>query len=236
MSQSTPATIRLTGKPAVCSTDWLGRVLVACEFSGIVRDAFSARGWDAWSCDLEPSEKPGNHIQDDVFKHLDDGWEMLVFFWPCTWATRSGARWLYSRPLKPKPNVLYMEERRVAMIDMAHKFRRLLDCKIPLRAGENPLPYVTARKIMGEWSQIIQPWMFGHGECKQTCLWLRGLPPLQPTHRRDDLFSLPEPAEREARIHRMAKGPNRSKDRSRTYTGVAEAMADQWTRAARPNK
>lgn len=205
------------------------RVLIGCEFSGVVRDAFAARGWDAWSCDLEPSERGGNHIQDDLFAHLDKGWDMLIFFWPCTFATRSGARWLYSRPLKPNPEKLYMAEREAAMIDMARKFRRLIDYEaIPKRCGENPLPYIKARRIMGEWTQTIQPWMFGHGECKQTCLWLRGLPLLEPTHRRDDLFALPEPIGREARIHRMPPSGSRAKERSRTYAGIAAAMAQQW--------
>lgn len=205
------------------------RVLVACEFSGIVRDAFAARGHDAWSCDLEPSERLGNHIQDDVFNHLDRGWDMLLFFWPCTWSTRSGARWLYGKPLKPNPKILYLEERRQKMIWAAQQFRRLLDYDaIPKRCGENPRPYKDAGAIMGPWTQSVQPWMFGDGEVKETCLWLRGLPALEPSHRRDDLFALPEPSGRVARVHMMAKSERRSKERSRTYQGIANAMANQW--------
>jgi hypothetical protein len=205
------------------------RVLVACEFSGVVRDAFAARGHDAWSCDLLPTERPGQHIQADVFTILDQDWDMMLFFWPCTWSTRSGARWLFQRPPKPKPGILYLEERRVAMVNSAHQFRCLLDFSaIPKRCGENPMPYVVPRKIMGEWSQTVQPWNFGHGEVKQTCLWLRGLKPLEPTHRRDDLFCLQEPLEREARIHKMKPGPRRSHDRSLTFQGLADAMAAQW--------
>lgn len=204
------------------------KVLIACEFSGIVRDEFIKKGHDAVSCDLLPSERPGPHIQDDVFNHLGDGWDMLLFFWPCTYATRSGARWLFGKPKKPNPKILYLEERRVAMIDFANKFRRLLDCGIPKRCGENPMPYSAARKIMGEWTQAINPWQFGHGERKLTCLWLRGLPKLEPTHRKDDLFALPEPPEREARIHRMSRSEFRARERSRTYIGIAKAMAEQW--------
>ena len=205
------------------------KVLVACEFSGIVRDAFSARGHDACSCDLLATEKPGNHIQDDVFKHLDEGWDMMLFFWPCTWSTRSGARWLFSKPLKPNPRILYLEERRKAMIWAAESFRRLLDYSgIPKRCGENPRPYKDAGKIMGPWTQSVQPWMFGQGECKETCLWLRGLPELERTHRREDLFALPEPIERVARVHTMPKSEHRAKERSRTYQGIADAMARQW--------
>ncbi len=204
------------------------RVLVACEESATVREAFARRGHDAWSCDLLPSRVPGKHIHGDVFDHLDEDWDMLIFFWPCTWATRSGARWLFSKPKNPKPDKLYMEERRAAMMDMARKFRLLLDCGIPKKCGDNPVPYRDARAIMGEWTQKIQPFNFGHGEVKGTCLWLRNLPPLLPTHRKDDLFALPEPVERENRIHKMRPGPNHSRDRSVTYQGVAEAMAEQW--------
>jgi len=241
------------------------RVLIACEFSGIVRDEFAKRGHDAWSCDLIPSEREGKHIQGDVFNWLtgkpkfvewetgewhygsgkndpgcpakdgkfipnpEEPWDMMLFFWPCTWSTRSGARWLFAKPKKPNPKILYMEERRTAMIDMAHKFRRLLDYdKIPRRCGENPRPYKDALAIMGPWTQSVQPWMFGDGECKETCLWLRGLPKLEPTHRRDDLFALPEPIERRKTIHQMRPSPTRQQDRSRTWPGIAKAMAEQW--------
>lgn len=204
------------------------KILVACEFSGIVREAFAKRGHDVWSCDLLPTEIPGNHIQDDVFNHLHKNWDMLLFFWPCTWSTRSGARWLFARPANPDPNILYMEERRAAMINAAKQFRRLLDCDIPKRCGENPRPYKDAGAIMGPGTQSVQPWMFGQGECKETILWIRGLPNLEPTHRRDDLFALPEPSGRVARVHTMAKSPTRAKERSRTYQGIADAMAAQW--------
>lgn len=210
------------------------RLLVACEFSGIVRDAFAAKGWDAWSCDLLPSERTGQHIQDDVFNHLDEDWDVLIFFWPCTWSTRSGAGWLFRKPKKPNPKILYLEDRRKAMIESANQFRRLLDCNIPFRCGENPQPYIEALRIMGQWTQKIQPWQFGHGECKGTCLWLRGLPNLEPTHRKDDLFALPEPLERQQRLHKLPPSPHRWKERSRTYTGIAAAMADQWTKFLSP--
>jgi hypothetical protein len=205
------------------------RVLVACEFSGVVRRAFRAKGHEAWSCDLLPSEDGGEHIQGDCFEHLGEGWDMLLFFWPCTWSTRSGARWLFGKPAKPNPKILYLEDRRRAMVNAANQFRRLLDYQaIPKRCGENPRPYKTAHEIMGPWTQAVQPWMFGHGECKETCLWLRGLPALEPTHRKDDLFALPEPPERIARIHTMPKSEHRARERSRTLPGFAAAMAEQW--------
>lgn len=205
------------------------RVLVACEFSGIVRDAFAARGHDAWSCDLVPSERGGKHIQGDVFNHLGEGWDLLLFFWPCTWSTRSGARWLFQKPKHPNPNILYLADRRQAMIRAAKKFRRLLDYEsIPKRCGENPRPYKTASEIMGPWTQSVQPWMFGCGECKETCLWIRGLPQLERTHRPNDLFAQQEPSGRVARVHRMAKSEIRARERSRTIPEIALAMASQW--------
>ena len=197
------------------------KVLIACEFSGIVRDAFAKREHDAWSCDLLPTERPGPHIRGDIFDVLErtGNWDLLVFHWPCTYLTRAGAGWLYNRPKKPNPNILYLEPRRQAMIEHAHLFRKLLDCEIPKVCGENPRPYKDALKIMGPFSQVIQPWQYGHGEVKATCLWLRGLPLLVPTNIVEG---------RSDRCHRESPGPDRWKNRSRTYEGVARAMAEQW--------
>ncbi len=179
------------------------RVLVACEFSGIVRDAFIERGHDAWSCDLLPSERLGPHIQGDVLTHLGDGWDLMIAHPPCTYLAVSGARWMASRP---------------ALTAEALEFVRvLLDAQIPRIALENPVSIISSRIRRPD--QIIQPWMFGHGETKATCLWLKNLPPLVPTA---------IVAGREARIHRMPPGPDRWRERSRTFPGIARAMADQW--------
>lgn len=184
------------------------RVLIACEFSGVVRDAFMALGHDACSCDLLPSESPGNHIQGDVFLILNDGWDLLIQHWPCTLLCNSGVRWLAGNP-----------ERFRDMEKSAQQFRRLMDCSIPRICGENPIPHKYARAIMGDYSQTIQPWQHGHGETKRTCLWLKNLPPLKPTNM---------VLGRTPRVHHASPSPNRWKERSRTLPGVAKAMAEQW--------
>jgi len=213
------------GVSVSCCNDCLGRILVACEYSGAVRDAFGDLGWDAWSCDILPSETPGNHRQCDVFGGiLAEGWDALIFFWPCTYLCRSGQQWLTRTPKNPKPGILYGEPRRAALKEHAYNFRRLLTCGIPRIAGENPRMNCHAAKIVGPSSQKIQPWEFGHGECKETHLWLRNLPPLMAT----DLVS-----GREQRIFNMSPGKNRGHERSRTFAGIAKAMANQWTHAMR---
>ena len=189
----------------------LGRVLVACEYSGAVRDAFAARGWDAWSCDLLPSEKPGNHYQGDVRDMLVEGWDILIAHPPCTHLAVSGARWWASKP----PSL---------QADALDFVRLLLAAPVPHIALENPVSAISSRVRKPD--QVIQPWQFGHGEVKATCLWLKNLPKLTPTHIVEG---------REARVHRMPPGPDRWKERSRTLPGIAFAFADQWTRATRPN-
>lgn len=184
------------------------RVLIACEFSGTVRDAFAARGHDAWSCDLLPTEKPGQHIIGDVLDVLGLGWDLMIAHPPCTRLANSGVRWLAERNL--------WEE----MKEAALFFKRILNAPIPKKAIENPIPHKYALEIIGrKYDQIIQPWQFGHGETKATCIWRDGLTPLTPTQIVDG---------RAARIHRMSPGPDRWKERSRTFPGFAEAMADQW--------
>lgn len=185
-------------------------ILIACEFSGIVRDAFLARGHNAISCDFLPSERPGPHIQGDVKNILKMEWDMLIAHPPCTFLCNSGSRWMVDNPDR-------QEECRKA----ARFFLALLNARsIPLRAVENPIPHKYAMKyIKKKYDQIVHPWQFGHGETKSTCLWLTGLPPLIPTGIVDA---------REPKIHRASPGPNRWKERSRTYTGMAEAMAQQW--------
>ncbi len=182
------------------------RVLVACEFSGIVRDAFAAEGWDAWSCDLLPSERPGRHYQADVRNVLALDWDLLIAHPPCTNLAVSGARWFKEKEKEQAEDLEFV--------------RLLLDAPIPHTALENPISIISSR--IRKPDQIIQPWMFGHPEVKATCLWLKNLPKLTPTNIVDG---------REARVHRMPPGPNRWKERSRTLPGIAEGMAKQWTAA-----
>ena len=179
------------------------RVLVACEFSGRVRDAFLARGHDAMSCDLLPTEVPGPHYQGDVRDVLPDGWDLLVAHPPCTHLAVSGAR--------------HFHRKKAEQAEALDFVRMLLAAPVPRIALENPVSVISSQ--IRKPDQIIQPWQFGHGEVKATCLWLVGLPPLMPT------FVV---AGREARVHRMPPGPDRWKERSRTFQGVADAMADQW--------
>ena len=193
------------------------RVLVACEYSGAVRDAFIAAGHDAVSCDLLPTDAPGPHHQGDVLDIINDSWDLMVAHPPCTYLCNSGVRWL-STDITRWPH----------MIDGAVFFRRLLDAPIPRIAVENPIMHKYAASIIGRrQDQVVQPWMFGHPEKKGTGLWLKGLPPLMPTDDvRDVMATLP--AKEQSRIHYASPGPDRWKLRSTTFTGIAAAMADQW--------
>jgi len=184
------------------------KILIACEFSGIVRDAFIAKGHDAMSCDLLPTEKDGPHYQGDIFDIIDDGWDMMIAHPSCTRLCNSGVRWLKERNL--------WEEMKTS----AKFFKKLLDCNIKKKAIENPIMHKYALEIIGrKYDQLIQPWMFGHGESKATCLWLENLPPLIPTQIVNG---------RAGKIHRMPPSINRWKDRSRTLAGIGQAMALQW--------
>ncbi len=178
-------------------------VLVACEFSGRVRDAFAARGHNAVSCDLLPSETPGQHYQGDIRNILGDGWDMMIAHPPCTNLAVSGARWFRGKQAEQAADLAFVQ--------------MLLDADIPKIALENPVSIISSR--IRKPDQIIQPWMFGHGETKATCLWLKNLPLLHPTNIVDG---------RSARVHREPPGPERWKNRSRTLQGIADAMADQW--------
>ena len=180
------------------------RVLVACEFSGIVRDAFIAAGHNAVSCDLLPSERPGPHvIRDAIALAWDFHWDLMIAHPPCTYLAVSGARWFKDRREEQEDALLFVH--------------RLLDAPIPRIALENPVSIISSR--IRKPDQIIQPWQFGHGEVKATCLWLKGLPKLQPTNIVDG---------RTTRVHHASPGPDRWKERSRTLPGIAAAMADQW--------
>jgi len=179
------------------------KVLVACEYSGIVRDAFLAAGHIALSCDLLPSDAPGPHLQGDVREVLEMGWDLMIAHPPCTHLAVSGARWFHLKQQEQQEALRFV--------------RMLLEAPIPRIALENPVSIISSR--IRKPDQTIQPWQFGHGETKATCLWLKNLPPLEPTNIVDG---------REARIHRMPPSPTRWKERSKTYQGIADAMAQQW--------
>lgn len=187
------------------------RVLVACEFSGIVRDAFEARGHDAWSCDLLPSERPGKHMQGDALR-LMGGFDLMIAHPPCTHLAVSGSRWF--------------KDKQAEQAEALEFVRRLMAAPIAKIAIENPVSIISSQ--IRKPDQIIQPWQFGHGETKATCLWLKGLPKLKPTHQDLPLLGVRGVAGRVARVHRMPPGPNRWRERSRTFQGIADAMADQW--------
>lgn len=195
------------------------RVLIACEFSGVVRRAFAALGHDAWSCDLLPAEDRSNkHIIGDARDLLEDGWDLLmVAHPPCTRLTNSGVRWLHTPPPGRTREEMWAELR-----DGAELFSTFWNAPIDRIAVENPIMHKHARALITNFeppAQTIQPWQYGHGETKATCLWLRGLPKLEPT----DVVS-----GREARVHKMSPGPDRWRERSRFFPGVAKAMAEQW--------
>ena len=178
------------------------KVLIACEYSGAVRDAFIAQGHDAISCDILPTDAPGPHYQGDVRDILEDGFDLMVAHPPCTHLAVSGARWF--------------KDKQVEQAEALDFVRLLLAAPIDKIALENPISIISSR--IRKPNQIIQPWQFGHGETKATCLWLKNLPKLQPTQIVDG---------REAKVHRMSPGPDRCKERSKTYQGIAEAMAQQ---------
>lgn len=207
------------------------RVLIACEFSGVVRRAFRAKNHEAYSCDILPSEDASPfHFQKDVAGVLLQQWDLLISHPPCTFLTNAGVRHLHSIPTRTgKLPKIHGAARWLAMRSAALFFKTFLDSTCPRIAIENPIPHKYALEIIGrKYDQLIQPWMFGCGETKATCLWLKGLPPLQRTHRVDDLFCKQEPIEREHRIHKLPPSPDRAKLRSVTFQGIAEAMADQW--------
>lgn len=208
------------------------RVLVACEYSGIVRDAFIRAGHDAMSCDLLPSESDlGPHHQGDVFDVLHAGWDLMVAHPPCTYLTNAANGSLY-RTSPSRTGALTGPARWEALIDGATFFRRLLNAPIPRIAIENPVMNGFARKVIGgPPTQTVQPWMFGHLESKAICLWLRGLPPLVASEDvKAAMLALPE--KERARVHWTPPGADRSKIRSRFFEGVGQAMAEQWGGAA----
>lgn len=180
------------------------RVLVGCEFSQTVTKAFRERGHDAYSCDILPTEgNPEWHIQGNVLDVIDDNWDLAIFHPPCTHLAVSGARWFKDKHVEQKMALDFVKD--------------LMNADIDKMCIENPVSIISSR--IRKPDQIIQPWQFGHGETKATCLWLKGLPKLQPSEIVEG---------RENRIHKMPPSQNRWKERSRTYTGIAQAMATQW--------
>jgi len=182
----------------------LFKVLVACEYSGRVRDAFIKQGCDAVSCDLLPTDQQGPHYQGNVLDIIHDGWDLMVAHPPCTHLAVSGARWFHKK-----------QKEQAEALDFV---RILMEAPIKHIALENPISIISSK--IRKPDQIIQPWMFGHGETKATCLWLKNLPNLEPTNVVDG---------RENKIHKMPPSPERWKLRSLTYQGVADAMAIQWS-------
>lgn len=195
------------------------KVLVACEYSAIVREAFASRGHDVWSCDLLPSEQPGQHIQGDAIEvAYGQHWDLMIAHPPCTFLCNSGVRWLKDNP-----------SRWADIESGAAFFKKLMDAPVPRKCLENPVMHHYAIDLIGRrHSQVIQPYRFGHAEQKMTCLWLINLPPLYPTRDwKAKMQALPK--REQQRIHYM--GPsrkNRGLERSRFYPGFAAAMADQW--------
>ena len=196
------------------------RVLIACERSGIVRDAFLARGHDAMSCDLEPSDRPGPHHTGDVRPLLAERWDLVIAHPPCTYLANSSSLRLYvggkwENGLEP--------ERWKAMGNAALLFTACLRANTPRVAVENPVMHKHGKRVckIGKPSFTVQPWQFGHPESKRTCFWTSGLPPLQPT-------KLIPKHERSNRLSNLPPGPDRQRQRSETFQGIAEAMASQW--------
>jgi hypothetical protein len=179
------------------------RVLIACEFSGIVREAFTRKGHDAWSSDFLDTEIPGQHYKGDVRDLLNDNWDLMIAFPPCRYLAVSGARWFRER-----------QQEQIRALEFVNE---LMNCEIPKICVENPISIISTR--IRKPDQIIQPWMFGHGETKATCLWLKNLPLLKPTRIVEG---------REGRVWKEPPSRDRWKNRSRTYPGIAEAMAEQW--------
>lgn len=179
------------------------RVLIACEFSGTVRDAFIAKGHDAMSCDLMPTDKVGPHYQGDVFDVINDGWDLMIAHPPCTHLAVSGARWFKDKVTEQAEALNFVQ--------------RLMNAHIDRICIENPVSIISSK--IRKPDQTIQPWQFGHGETKRTCLWLKGLPKLVPTDIVDG---------RDQRIWKLPPSPDRWKIRSATFQGIADAMANQW--------
>lgn len=205
----------------------MSRILVACEYSGRVREAFAKRGHDVMSCDLRPTEQPGNHYQGDVRDVLYAGWDMLIAHPYCTFNTLAGIRWMYH----PEDTHLPAEQRRRhpqypnRMRDFeegAEFFNLLMNAPIERICLENSQPHGLAMSRIGRYTQVVQPWMFGEPYTKGACLWLKNLPKLVAKTKKSDFPRI------EAACHNASPGPDRERERSRTYAGIAQAFAEQW--------
>jgi len=199
--------------------DKSSRILIGCEESQIVTSAFRELGfYNTFSCDLQPTSgtHPEWHLQMDVFEAIKLGWDMAIFFPTCTYLTISANKWYKDQPPR-KSGTLVGQERRDARIEAIDFFMRLYNCEIPKVAIENPIGVMSSEFRKPD--QVLQPWMFGHGETKATCLWLKGLPKLIPTNIVEG---------RVQRLHLLPKTKDRAKLRSKTYPGIAKAMAEQW--------
>lgn len=213
------------------------RVLIGLECSGIIREAFRRRGHDAWSCDLKPSETPGNHIQRDIFDVLDDGWDLLIGHPVCTFNAHSSSKWRWhpedkNLPIQlRRPHPLY-PDRRQKQQEAIDFFKKMYNCGIPKICLENPKPLHSLVAQVGKYRQIVQPWMFGDPFTKPTYLWLKGLPMLKPTNIVDKgEFITTKSGKRLPKWYSDAKSGNKTKtqtERSRTFPGMASAMAAQW--------
>ena len=191
------------------------KVLVACEYSGTVRDAFRARGHDAMSCDLLPTDVPGPHHQGDVRDVLGDGWDLMVAHPPCTYLSVSGMHWTRRGLRDPQ------------LTEDALSFVRLLmDAPIARIAVENPVSIISSR--IRKPDQIVHPWQFGHDASKRTCLWLKNLPPLVPTDILPGDAKTRRANQTPSGQNKLGPSPDRWKIRSATYQGIADAMANQW--------
>ena len=191
------------------------RLINGCAKSGFIVEAFEAMGWDAWTCDILPAEHNGKHMQDDVLNHLDDGWDIGIFHPDCTYPALSGVRWMYL------PDGSVDTERYSELINSCQFINNLLNAKIPSIGLENPLHHHFARDFVRKYDQIIQPHYFGDKESKATCLWLKGLPLLERTHWIDK-------TEIKQSVWREPPSLERKANRSRTFPGIANAMAEQW--------
>ena len=202
------------------------KVLIGCERSGVIRRAFRVRGHDAWSCDLVPADDGSKyHLQCDVLTILNQGWDLAIFHPDCTYLTNSAVCWLWNTPKKPKPGVLYESPRWKALDAACEFFRKLLDAPIPKLTCENPIPHKYAVERLGRnYDQLIQPYQFGHAERKATCLWLKNLPLLKPT----SLVALPKKKSEAQRIHYLSPSSDRARQRSVSFQGIGNAMAEQW--------
>jgi hypothetical protein len=200
-------------------------IIVGCEQSGIVREAFKARGHNAWSCDVDPTEIPGQHYQEDLFSVLERTkgyWDIGIFHPPCTFLCNSGVKWLYKGGKKENGRDLTRWEN---MYKGAEFFNQIKDCGIPKYVIENPIPHGYALGLIGKYSQVIQPWMFGHPEKKATCLWVHNLPLLQETNNVRHLMK--NMAKKDTDRNHYISGKDRGKKRSITYPGIAKALAEQ---------